>query len=100
MGKIILITLSISVWLFFPNLVLSDCIDFGRATSWYVQNENTIIYYSQNRPVAKIVLQDCTVNSSSNIRLTKSYMCDEDRLIIDGQECAIMSLTSASSGSF
>jgi hypothetical protein len=45
------------------------------------------------------VLQDCTVNPSSTIRLTKHYLCDEDSLIIDGQECVIMSLTSASSGS-
>jgi hypothetical protein len=83
-----------------PGLAMPDCTNFGHVTSWYVQDENTIIYYNQNTPVARIVLQDCTVNSSSNIRFTKSYMCDEDRLIIDGQECAIMSLTSASSGSF
>ncbi len=100
MGKIILITLSISVWLFFPNLVLSDCTDFGRVTSWYVQDENTIIFYSQYRPVAKIVLDDCTVNSSSNIRFLKTYMCDSDSLLVDGEECSIMTLTSASSGSF
>jgi hypothetical protein len=84
---------------FSPCLALSDCLDFSRVTSWYVQDENTIIAYRQNTPAAKIVLQDCTVNSSSNIRLTKSYMCDEDSLIIDGQECAILSLTSASGGS-
>lgn len=100
MRKIILITLSISVWLFFPSLVLSDCTDFGRVTNWYVRDENTIIFYSQNRPVAKIVLQDCTVNSSSNIRFLKNYICDSDSLLVDGEECAIMSLTSASSGSF
>ena len=55
--------------------------------------------YRQNVPAAKIALKDCTVSSSSKIRLPKSYMCDEDNLIIDGQECAIMSLTSASGGS-
>jgi hypothetical protein len=92
--------MNFSALLFSPILAISDCTDFGRVTSWSVQNENTIIYYSRNTPVAKIVLQDCTVNSSSNIRVTKSYMCDEDSLIIDGQECAIMELTSASSGSF
>ena len=100
MGKIILIALSISVWLFFPNLVLSDCLDFGRVTNWDIQGENTIIFYSQYKPVAKIVLRDCTVNSSSNVRLTKTYMCDNDTLIIDGEECAIMSIKSAASGSF
>ncbi len=100
MRRIIVITMSILVWLFFPNLVLSDCTDFGRVTNWYVQDESTIIFYSQNRPVAKIVLQDCSVNSSSNIRFLKTYICDDDSLLIDGEECSVMSLTSASSGSF
>jgi len=95
-----LILLCLGILLALPNPAVSDCTDFGRVTSWYVQDENTIIAYRQNTPAAKIVLQDCTVNSSSNIRLTKSYMCDEDSLIIDGQECAIMELTSASGGSF
>ncbi|MGZ3495674.1 MAG: hypothetical protein ACXU9K_08740 [Thermodesulfobacteriota bacterium] len=92
----IFILLGFALLLFCPNLVLSDCTDFGRVNSWYVQDENTIIAYRQNTPAAKIVLQDCTVNSSSNIRLMKSYLCDGDSLIIDGQECAIMTLTSAS----
>ena len=95
----ILILVCLSILLTLPNLAVSDCKDFSRVTSWYVQDEKTIIYYNQNTPVAKIVLQDCTVNSSSDIRLTKSYMCDEDSLIIDGKECAIMTLTSASGGS-
>ena len=99
MKKTILTLLCFVVLLVFPRFALSDCVDFGRVTSWYVQDENTIIYYNGNTPVAKIVLEDCTVNSSSNIRLSKTYMCEEDSLLIDGEECAIMSLTSASSGS-
>lgn len=96
----ILILLCLGILLVVPNLAVSDCTDFSRVSSWYVQDEKTIIGYRQNTPVAKIVLQDCTVNSSSNIRLTKSYMCDEDSLVIDGQECAIITLSSASGGSF
>jgi hypothetical protein len=98
MEKKIFLFLSFLILLFLPSPAISDCVDLGRATSLYVQSENTIIYYGGNTPIAKIVLQDCTVNSSSNIRLTKSYRCDEDRLVIDGDECAIMTLTSASSG--
>ena len=30
--------------------------------------------------------------------LAASYMCDEDPILVDGQECALMSLTSASTG--
>jgi len=88
------------ILLFLPGLAVSDCVDLGRVTNWSVVDENSIIYYSRMTPVAKIVLQDCTVNSSSSIRFTRSYVCDADSLIVDGQECAIMTLTSASSGSF
>ena len=100
MKKNILILLSFGILLILPNLVFADCVNLGRVTGWYAQGEDTIIYHSRNTPVAKIVLQDCTVNSSSDIRPTKSYLCDEDTLIVDGQECAIVTLTSASSGSF
>jgi len=99
MKKNILILVCLSILLALPNLAVSDCTDLGRVTSWYVQDENTIIGYRQNTPVAKIVLQDCTVNVSSNIRLLKSYVCDEDKIMVDGEECAIMTLISASGGS-
>ena len=99
MKKSIFILLCLGIFLAVPNLAVSDCVDFGRVTGWYVQDENTIIAYRQDTPAAKIVLRDCTVNSSSNIRFLKSYICDSDSLLIDGEECAIMSLISASSGS-
>ena len=92
--------LGLSIILLVPGFAVSDCVDFGRATHWSVENENSIIYYSRMTPVARIVFQDCSVSPSSVIRLTKNYVCDEDSLIIDGLECAIMALTSASSGSF
>ena len=94
-----LILVCFSILLALPNLAVSDCKDLGRVTSWYVEDENTIIAYIQNTPAAKIVLEDCTVSASSNIRLLKSYVCDEDKIIVDGEECAIMTLTSASGGS-
>ena len=100
MKKDVLILLCLGILLVLPNLALADCVDLGRVTRWYIQGEDTIIYYSGNTPVAKVTLQDCTVTSSSSIRLTKSYVCDSDSLIIDDQECAIMTLTSASGGSF
>ena len=100
MKKNILILLSLGIFLVLPRLAASDCVDFGRVNNWYVQDENTILYYSQNKPVAKIVLQDCTVTPSSNIRFLKTYMCDEDSLLIDGEECAILSIISASGESF
>ena len=98
MKRSILILSLFFVFLCCADAALSDCIDMSRATTWAVQDSRTIIYYSQNAPVAKFVLQDCEVSGSSNIQLTKTYMCDEDNLIVDGQPCGLMSLTSASTG--
>ena len=53
--------LCLGILLSVPNLALYDCMDFGCVTSWYVQDENEIIFYTQDKPVAKIVLQDCSV---------------------------------------
>jgi hypothetical protein len=47
--------------------------------------------------MAKVNLRGCKVTASSTVRLMKSYVCDSDSLIVDGQECAIMTITSASS---
>jgi len=93
MGKKIFILLSFSLVLLSSSLAVSDCADFTRMTSWAVQESSTVFFYTGNLPFARIDLQDCTVDSSSNIRLTKSYVCDSDSLIVNGQECAIMSLT-------
>lgn len=51
---------------------------------------------TQNSSIAQIVLQDCTVNASSNIRLMKSDECDSDSILVDGQERSMMTLISAS----
>jgi hypothetical protein len=82
-----------------PNLAVSDCMDLSGYTSFYVQNDGSILFYTQNTPIAKVVLQNCTVSPSSSIRLLKNYVCDSDSLVVDGQECAIMTLDSAAAGS-
>jgi hypothetical protein len=97
MKKKIFILLSFSIPLFFPNLVLSDCLDLGGFTSWKVEGDHTLLFYRQNSPIAKVNLKGCKATASSTVRLTKNYMCDSDSLIVDGQECAIMTITSASS---
>ena len=98
MRKQSLILLCLGILLALPNLVLSDCTDFSRITSSYVQGERTIIFYGQYLPIAQVVLKRCTVNPSSDIRLLKTYMCDSDSLLVDGEKCAIMTLNSASAG--
>ena len=95
----IFILLGFAVLLFCPKMVLSDCTDLGRSTSLYVVDDQSIIFYVGNSPLAKVVLEDCTVTRSSNIRLLKTYVCDDDSLLVDGEECSIMTVKLASTGS-
>jgi hypothetical protein len=94
MKKNLFLLFMLTVCLLIPGVAVSDCTDLSKSTSWYAQDENTIIFYAQNSPIAQIDLQDCTVSASSNVRLLKSYMCDSDRIVVDGQECGIMTLRS------
>jgi len=93
MGKKIFILLGFSLLLLSPSLAPCDCADFTRMTGWAVQGSSTVIFYTGNFSYAQIDLQDCAVDSSSNIRLMKSYVCDSDSIVVNGQECAIMTLT-------
>ncbi len=97
--KKLLLVLILGSFLLAPALAVSDCMDLSGYTSFYVQDEGTILFYSQNTPIAKVVFQDCSVSPSSSIRLLKNYVCDSDSLMVDGQECAIMTLDSAAAGS-
>jgi len=99
MRKKILILLSFAI-LLSPNLALSDCVDLGRSTSWYAQGARTIIFYVGPRPIAYVDIWNCTADPSSTIRLVKTYVCDGDKIIVDGDECTIMTVSSASAGSY
>ena len=77
---------------FFPKPVWADCVDFSRFTSWSVQGENQIVFYRDSVPFAVITLQDCRVTPDSSIRLPKTYLCDEDTIIVDGTECNVLSI--------
>jgi len=78
--------------LFLPNLLFADCLYLSGYTAWVLESERKIVFYRGDTPFAAITLQDCKAYPNSNIRLTKGYMCDSDRIIIDGEECLIMSL--------
>jgi len=97
-----LILLGLVVILALPNIVFSDCLTFGklRPISWYVLDEQTIVFYEGTTPIALVKMQGCTVSASSSVRLIKRYLCDSDRIIIDNAPCNIMTIISASSGSF
>lgn len=91
--KTTLILLSFSLLFLAPSLAMSDCTDFTRMTSWSVLGSQSIIFFAGNSPIATVNLQGCTVDYSSNIRVIKRYMCDGDNILVNGQECAIWTLS-------
>lgn len=99
--KKILILFSFAMLFLSPDLVLSDCVPIGGSfTSFYIQGGHTIIFYSGSWPIAYLDVPYCTVNPSSTISLTKNYVCDGDKIIVDNEACTIMSVYSRATGSF
>ena len=100
MTKKIWILLFFSIFALSANLALADCLDLGSANSWYIEGAHTVVFYRGQRPMARVEVPYCTIYPDSQLRLTKSYMCDSDRIIVDGTPCTIMTISSASGGSF
>ncbi len=75
-----------------PNLGLADCTDLGNFNRFIVQGNGSIIFYYNNIPLGTVELQVCSVDSSSNINLIKSFVCDLDEILVDGERCTIMSV--------
>jgi hypothetical protein len=98
--KKILILFSFAMLFLSPDLALSDCVSIGGSTSFYIQGGHTIIYYGGSWPIAYLDVPYCTINPSSTIRLTKSYVCDGDKIIVDNEACTIMNVYSRGTGSF
>jgi hypothetical protein len=98
MRKKILILFGFAILLLLPTLASSDCVDLRRSTSWYIQGGHKIIFYEGMRPMAFLDISYCTMNSSSDIRLLKTYVCNNDNIVIDGEKCSIMTVSTASSG--
>jgi hypothetical protein len=85
----------------FPDLALSDCVAIGGLfTSFYIQGGHSIIFYNGSWPVAYVDVPYCTINPSSTVRLTKNYVCDGDKIIVDNEACTIMSVYSPATRSF
>jgi hypothetical protein len=91
MRKISIIVL-LGVVLLLPNPLLADCTNLAGYTSWVLEGDNKIIFYRGSNPIASITLKDCKVTPNSNIRLIKGYVCESDKIVIDGETCNIMSL--------
>ena len=95
MKRNILILLCVVILLIIPNAVLADCVHLGGSikggfSSFSVKGDNKVVLYSGSVPVAKFDIQDCRIKRTSKIRLIKSYMCDGDKIDIDGKECVML----------
>lgn len=88
------IGVTFALLLFSAGLLWADCMDFSRSTSWSVEGDEKIIFYRGPLRFAAVTLQDCRVKPTSNVQLTKAYMCDSDKIIIDGEECNLISIDS------
>jgi len=95
MKKRVLI-LGMCVFLLLSNLALADCADVSRATSYYVQGGHDVIIYNRLTPLAYVNVRWCNIYPDSSVQLTSGYICDSDKIIIDGIACDIFSLKTSS----
>ena len=80
-----------------PTVARSDCLDLGRANSYYIQGGHTVIFYVGPKPLAEVEIPYCILYQDSIIRLTRTYTCDTDKIVVDGAQCIIGTVSSAAS---
>ena len=94
MKNVLRIVIVLSLFLV-PNLVLADCLNIRGVTGLYVEGAHDVTLYRGMAPVAYLHVSYCNIGQDSNIRLNKPYLCDGDKLLIDGEECTLTSVSSA-----
>ena len=75
-----------------PTAGFADCTELGHFDTCVVQHDGSIIFYRGNYPLGRVELQHCTPDSSSNIRLSRSFVCEGDEILVDGERCKIMTV--------
>ncbi len=75
--------------LLFPALVSADCADLERFTNWILETSHTIVFYAGQKPLARVEVPNCEIRPLSTVRLINSYVCDSDKILIDGVACNI-----------
>ncbi len=85
------VVLSLAI-LLFPAFVSADCADLGRFTNWYLETSHAVIFYDWETPLARVEIPYCEITPSSTIRLTNTYVCDSDQIIVDGITCLILTV--------
>jgi hypothetical protein len=90
--KKIIILFTLWIMLLLPNIVSADCVDLKYFSNWIRVDEHTIVFYMGNKPLASANIPYCEILLSSSIRLLKSYVCDSDSIMVDGELCSIMTV--------
>ena len=80
---------------FVPSLGLADCLNIRGVTGLYVEGAHSVTLYRGMAPVAYLNVPYCNIREDSNIRLNKAYLCDGDKILIDGEECTLVSVGSS-----
>ena len=94
MKTILLIALTLGLLWLLPTVLHADCLSIGGYTSSVFENDRKIIFYRGPRPIASVKLHDCKVYADSSIILIKNNVCNNDKIIVDGQECTLFSVDS------
>jgi hypothetical protein len=94
MKKYILVILCLGILVILPNLALADCVDLAGYSRYVLMGVNTVIFYAGGAPYAKFDVQ-CPVESTSQILLLKSPVCDGDDVLVDGSKCTVLNVTSS-----
>ncbi len=95
MVKRSVLVLSVAMILLSSILALADCVSLASFTDWVAQDTHKVVFYRGTRPLGILNVPDCSVKPSSTVIIIKSYVCDLDKIIIDGEECTVMAVKSA-----
>jgi len=71
------------------SIVWADCVDLSVSTSWARLDSHKIIVYRGSTAIALLEIPYCFIYSTSEIKLVKDYVCNWDKIIIDGDVCDI-----------
>ncbi len=94
MNQFSFIVLAVGVFLLVPIIVCADCLSVGGYSSYVFESDRNVVFYRGSRPIASVKLRDCRVYENSSIRIIKSNICNDSKIIVDGQECTLFSVDS------
>ena len=85
----ILVLVSLGVLLLSSDATLAGCVDLGSATRWWRVDSHTIIIYRGKKAIAVLKIPFCDIYESSEIRMIEDYVCNGDKITVDGRACDI-----------